>query len=45
MNLIPETLQRTIISQKQVGDLVNIELDSQTQAVVDTVERYLSQQK
>ncbi|WP_409026110.1 riboflavin synthase subunit alpha [Gallibacterium anatis] len=45
VNLIPETLQRTIISQKQVGDLVNIELDSQTQAVVDTVERYLSQQK
>ncbi|MFC0323878.1 riboflavin synthase subunit alpha [Gallibacterium melopsittaci] len=45
VNLIPETLQRTIISQKQVNDKVNIELDSQTQAVVDTVERYLSQQK
>ncbi|MFC0308468.1 riboflavin synthase subunit alpha [Gallibacterium trehalosifermentans] len=45
VNLIPETLQRTIISQKQINDKVNIELDSQTQAVVDTVERYLSQQK
>lgn len=45
VNLIPETLQRTILSQKQVHDKVNIELDSQTQAVVDTVERYLSQQK
>ncbi|OBX05583.1 riboflavin synthase subunit alpha [Gallibacterium genomosp. 3] len=44
VNLIPETLQRTILSQKQVHDKVNIELDSQTQAVVDTVERYLSQQ-
>ncbi|OBW90793.1 riboflavin synthase subunit alpha [Gallibacterium genomosp. 3] len=45
VNLIPETLQRTILSQKQVHNKVNIELDSQTQAVVDTVERYLSQQK
>ncbi|TNG93907.1 riboflavin synthase subunit alpha [Pasteurellaceae bacterium USgator11] len=41
VNLIPETLQRTIIGQKQIGDKVNIEIDSQTQAVVDTVERYL----
>ncbi|OBX07081.1 riboflavin synthase subunit alpha [Gallibacterium salpingitidis] len=45
VNLIPETLQRTTIGQKQLNDKVNIELDSQTQAVVDTVERYLSQQK
>ncbi|TNH04613.1 riboflavin synthase subunit alpha [Testudinibacter sp. TR-2022] len=41
VNLIPETLQRTIIGQKKIGDKVNIEIDSQTQAVVDTVERYL----
>ncbi|TNH22324.1 riboflavin synthase, partial [Testudinibacter sp. TR-2022] len=33
--------QRTIIGQKKIGDKVNIEIDSQTQAVVDTVERYL----
>lgn len=45
VNLIPETLQRTTIGKKQLNDKVNIELDSQTQAVVDTVERYLSQQK
>ncbi|KGQ71134.1 riboflavin synthase subunit alpha [Chelonobacter oris] len=43
VNLIPETLQRTIISDKTVGDKVNLEIDSQTQAVVDTVERYLGE--
>ncbi len=42
INLIPETLQRTLIGQRAVGDLVNIEIDPQTQAIVDTVERYLS---
>ncbi len=42
VNLIPETLSRTIISRRQVGDTVNIEIDPQTQAIVDTVERYLS---
>ena len=41
VNLIPETLQRTLIGQRRVGDLVNIEIDPQTQAIVDTVERYL----
>ena len=43
VNLIPETLQRTLIGQRRVGDLVNIEIDPQTQAIVDTVERYLAQ--
>lgn len=43
VNLIPETLQRTIIGSKKIGDKVNIEIDSQTQAVVDTVERYLGE--
>lgn len=42
VNLIPETLQRTLIGQRRVGDLVNIEIDPQTQAVVDAVERYLA---
>ena len=42
VNLIPETLQRTLIGQRRVGDLVNIEIDPQTQAVVDAVERYLT---
>ncbi|GJH42732.1 riboflavin synthase subunit alpha [Pasteurella canis] len=42
VNLIPETLTRTLIGQRRVGDNVNIEIDPQTQAIVDTVERYLS---
>ncbi|SPY33090.1 riboflavin synthase subunit alpha [Pasteurella canis] len=42
VNLIPETLTRTLIGQRRVGDKVNIEIDPQTQAIVDTVERYLS---
>lgn len=42
VNLIPETLQRTVIETREVGDLVNIEIDPQTQAIVDTVERYLT---
>lgn len=43
VNLIPETLQRTTLASKKIGAKVNIELDSQTQAIVDTVERYLKQ--
>ena len=42
VNLIPETIERTLIAQKAIGDLVNIEIDPQTQAIVDTVERYLA---
>ena len=42
VNLIPETLHRTLIGKRRVGDLVNIEIDPQTQAIVDTVERYLA---
>jgi riboflavin synthase len=41
VNLIPETLQRTNIGSREVGDRVNIEIDPQTQAIVDTVERIL----
>lgn len=43
VHLIPETLARTSLGRKGIGDLVNIELDSQTQAIVDTVERVLNQ--
>lgn len=43
VHLIPETLTRTIISTRKEGDQVNIEVDPQTQTVVDTVERMLSQ--
>lgn len=40
--LIPETLNVTIFGKASVGDRINLEVDSQTQAVVDTVERYMS---
>ncbi len=40
--LIPETLERTLFGQAQVGDRVNLEIDPQTQAIVDTVESYLT---
>ena len=39
--LIPETLSRTRFSHKVPGDEVNIEFDSRTQAVVDSVERMM----
>jgi riboflavin synthase len=42
VHLIPETLQRTTLGAKKRGDRVNIEIDPQTQAVVDTVERVLA---
>lgn len=41
VNLIPETLQRTNIGSRRIGDRVNIEIDPQTQAIVDTIERVL----
>ncbi|QCR36286.1 riboflavin synthase subunit alpha [Nissabacter sp. SGAir0207] len=42
VHLIPETLERTTLGKKRLGDTVNIEIDPQTQAVVDTVERVLA---
>ena len=42
VNLIPETLQRTNLGTRQAGDRVNIEIDPQTQAIVETVERVLA---
>ena len=42
VNLIPETMNRTNIGTRKVGDQVNIEIDPQTQAIVDTVERVLA---
>jgi riboflavin synthase len=39
--LIPETLRVTTFGEKAVGDRVNLELDRQTQAIVDSVKRYL----
>jgi len=42
VHLIPETLQRTTLGQKKLGHRINVEIDPQTQAVVDTVERVLA---
>ena len=39
--LIPETLSRTNFGAKEVGALVNVEIDARTQAIVDTVERMM----
>ncbi|KAK9818421.1 hypothetical protein WJX72_012454 [[Myrmecia] bisecta] len=41
--LIPETLRVTVLGSKVEGDLVNIEIESQTQAIVDTVEKVVAQ--
>lgn len=41
VNLIPETLARTVLGDRKPGDRVNIEIDPQTQAIVETVERVL----
>ena len=39
LHIIPETLRVTTIGEKEVGSSVNIEVDSQTQAIVDTLSR------
>ena len=41
LHLIPETIALTTIGTKQIGDKVNIEVDSMTQTIVTTVERIL----
>ena len=43
VHLIPETLERTLFGSRQVGDQINVEIDPQTQAIVDTVERVMAQ--
>jgi len=45
VHLIPETLKSTTFDKLKVGDLVNIEIDRQTQAIVNTVEHYLKNKK
>lgn len=42
ISLIPETIERTSLGDCQVGDTLNLEVDAQTQAVVETVERVLA---
>ena len=43
LHLIPETLRLTTIGDKQVGDAVNLEIDSTTMMVVETVERMMKE--
>ena len=45
VHLIPETLERTTLGSKKLGHKVNIEIDPQTQAIVDTVERVMAQRE
>jgi riboflavin synthase len=42
VHLIPETLSRTNLGHIEPGYQVNIEIDPQTQAIVDTVERVMA---
>ena len=39
LHIFPETLRVTTIGQKEVGSMVNIEIDSRTQAIVETMMR------
>ena len=39
LHIIPETLRVTTIGQKDVGEFVNLEIDSQTQSIVQTIMR------
>ena len=41
VHLIPETLRSTVFPSKNRGSSVNLEIDRNTQAIVDTVERIL----
>lgn len=43
VHLIPETLERTLFGSRKAGDRINIEIDPNTQAIVDTVERLMAQ--
>ena len=43
IHLIPEPRELTTFGRVTVGDSLNLEIDSQTQAIVDTVERVLEQ--
>lgn len=43
VSLIPETIARTTLGFVAVGDAVNIEIDAQTQAVVETTERVMAE--
>jgi riboflavin synthase alpha subunit len=41
--VLPLPLRMTVLGSKGVGELVNIEVEAQTQAIVQTVERVMEQ--
>ena len=43
LHIIPETLRLTTLGSKQAGDAVNIEIDSTTMMIVETVERLIKE--
>lgn len=43
VHLIPETLRQTLFGSRKVSDVINVEIDPQTQTIVSTVQRILSQ--
>ncbi len=43
LHIIPETMRLTTLKSKNVGDVVNIEIDSNTQLIVETIERLLAE--
>ena len=45
VHLIPETLRLTCLGDKHIGDRVNVELDTRTVAIVDTVERVMAERE
>ena len=45
LHIIPETLRITTIGHINVGDYVNIEIDSRTQAIVDTIRKSMEVKK
>ncbi|MEZ8008068.1 MAG: riboflavin synthase subunit alpha [Candidatus Poseidoniaceae archaeon] len=45
LHIIPETLRLTTLVDKEVGDAVNLEIDSTTQTIVATVERVLEEKR
>jgi len=45
VHLIPETLRLTCLGEKRAGDRVNVELDTRTVAIVDTVERVMAERE
>ena len=43
VHLIPETIRLTTLASKQIGAEVNIEIDSMTQIIVQTVRKHLEE--